>query len=279
MIDPLKKYVYIYRDEGADPFFVSCLSQEITKEVRDFVGIRFINAEKLINNPEILNDAAAFVMPGGHDTGYAKKLNGIGNQVIKDYVRHGGSYIGFCAGAYYACKNIEYAKGEKKEILSERELGFFNGKAEGPVANLDELPAQKFPASAAKVELENGETTNIYYQEGPSFEAQSSNNNQNHSVIASYLTKDGDKKNAAIECQYGQGRAVLCGFHPEVSGKNFLEGFKEYYPKETPPQDFIETLNNNEIIRKQIFQKILKVAGIEIKRPPISYIHHNQNSR
>ncbi len=78
-------------------------------------------------------DAALFIMPGGADIPYTKKLNGKGNQIIKNYVANGGKYLGICAGSYYGSSSIEFAAGTKMEVIGSRELGFFPGKVIGPV--------------------------------------------------------------------------------------------------------------------------------------------------
>ncbi|KIZ05719.1 biotin--protein ligase [Monoraphidium neglectum] len=76
---------------------------------------------------------ALLVMPGGADLPYCKHLNGAGNALIRDYVSGGGSYLGICAGAYYACARVEFEAGSAMEVIGERELCFFPGVARGAV--------------------------------------------------------------------------------------------------------------------------------------------------
>ena len=54
--------------------------------------------------------ADGFIMPGGADLPYCSKLNGPGNKQIQEFVRAGGSYVGFCAGAYYGSAYVEFDK-------------------------------------------------------------------------------------------------------------------------------------------------------------------------
>lgn len=65
---------------------------------------------------------------GGYDTGYIQALQSDGIRNIKNYVEGGGSYLGICAGAYLACRRIEFDKGGKFEVCGSRNLGFFQGK-------------------------------------------------------------------------------------------------------------------------------------------------------
>ena len=81
------------------------------------------------------DDAALLIIGGGADIYYTRKLNGQGNTVIKRYIDNGGKYLGICAGAYYACNAIEFAVRTKLELIGDRELKLFNGKAIGPLFN------------------------------------------------------------------------------------------------------------------------------------------------
>ena len=71
------------------------------------------------------------VMPGGADLPYCERLNGRGNAVIDKFVRNGGSYLGLCAGAYYACRFVEFEVGSSMEVKGSRELGFYPGIGRG----------------------------------------------------------------------------------------------------------------------------------------------------
>src|SRR6476620_3369467 len=105
----MKNSIYIYQDDGVSD---ESLSQTITTfqhMLAPAYFIKTINAHEIIEG-EWVQDAALFVMPGGSDLPYVRKLNGAGNQNIKDYVKNGGSYLGICAGAYYAAAYVEFDK-------------------------------------------------------------------------------------------------------------------------------------------------------------------------
>jgi len=78
------------------------------------------------------NDARCLILPGGADIPYGAALNGLGNQMIRNYVENGGIYIGICAGAYYGARRIEFEKNSPTAIVADRELGFFPGTVKGP---------------------------------------------------------------------------------------------------------------------------------------------------
>ena len=267
-----KKLVYIYKDEGADSFFVSSLYQELARELKNSsVGIRFIDAKQIITKDDWQSKAAALVFPGGRDLPYAEKLKGIGNQKIKDYVKNGGSYLGFCAGAYYACDKIEYDNGKEKLIMAEMELGFFKGIAKGVVIGAEETKDDNFPASAIKVKLDNNETGSVYYQEGAFFVADKEDK-QTSQELGGYVMQNGETKPAMVLTKIGKGRALLCGFHPEVSSKSFLKGFREYYPKEKVPLTLVKALAKNEAIRRRIFTKIITASQIKTNQNVINAV-------
>lgn len=73
------------------------------------------------------------VMPGGRDRPFCHHLNGLGNKCIREFIDNGGSYLGLCAGGYYGCEAIEFAKGDPvMEICETRELQLYPGIGIGP---------------------------------------------------------------------------------------------------------------------------------------------------
>jgi biotin--protein ligase len=166
-------------------------------------------------------------MPGGADLPYCKKLNGKGNTQIKAYVEAGGTYIGFCAGAYYGSHYCEFHKGDTRgyEVLGERELSFFPGSAVGPVlapydyqSNSGSRIAQiKWQQSDAQ----ENQIYNVYFNGGCYFK--DADQYENVRVLATYNNKGFEGRAAIVECRVGQGKALLSGVHPECSFDD-LEG-------------------------------------------------------
>ena len=48
----------------------------------------------------------------------------------QEFVENGGSYLGICAGAYFACDYIEFDKNGPLEVVGPRDLKFYPGKCE-----------------------------------------------------------------------------------------------------------------------------------------------------
>ncbi|KAI8607113.1 biotin-protein ligase [Chytriomyces sp. MP71] len=74
---------------------------------------------------------ALLVVPGGRDVPYVESLGTRGSTAIADYVRGGGSYLGICAGAYFASSALEFEKGTALEVAGKRSLALANVVARG----------------------------------------------------------------------------------------------------------------------------------------------------
>lgn len=165
-----------------------------------------------------------FVMPGGADLYYCEKLDGAGNDRIRAYVENGGSYLGLCAGAYYACSAIEWGKGTDQEICGPRQLAFYNGTATGPVAEFMQSGGISGTwLHAADLLYHDGQTcfeTKTPYEGGPVF---SENAGQ---ILARY--KNGGA--AIVEIKPGAGRVILSSPHIErLSGDSlYRHGNTDY---------------------------------------------------
>ena len=74
------------------------------------------------------DDAALIAFGGGFDLGFVQALGDQGQAHVRDYVRLGGSYLGFCAGGYFGADYIEFDKGGPDEVVGPRQLKFFPGE-------------------------------------------------------------------------------------------------------------------------------------------------------
>ncbi|MDF1684231.1 MAG: BPL-N domain-containing protein [Legionellaceae bacterium] len=202
--------IYIYQDEGVSPHALLQAMHTFQTVLPPFYTVKTIDAQNVIKN-DWARDAALFIMPGGADTPYTQKLNGVGNQKIKNYVRHGGSYLGLCAGAYYAASSIEFDKTGPLEVTGTRELAFFDGKAIGPALSTYDYKTES-GARAAKINLtlsNNLKKTTVYYNGGGYFEH--AGTIKNTTVLGYYA----NQKPAIISINYAQGHVVLSGVHVE----------------------------------------------------------------
>ena len=93
--------IYLYTGRGADPFCARHTEKSL-KEVLGPLGSRLIP----INDPDYITsrslcDVQAIVIPGGSAIEMSDAFKASGLEKIKKFVlKEGGSYLGFCAGAY-----------------------------------------------------------------------------------------------------------------------------------------------------------------------------------
>lgn len=145
--------------------------------------------------------------PGGFAAEYKNLIPDHSN--IRAFVEAGGAFIGSCAGAYYAGDILRWHGTDH-----EYPLKLFDGKSVGPLAG------QVAWGEIGTFYLEEdhpvndgfGEVLEIYYFDGPYFEAYDSDSLQ---VLARYAVNN---EPAVIAGRYGSGKYLLFGPHPELGG-------------------------------------------------------------
>lgn len=206
--------IWIYQDDGVSKESVFHLKLALKQiGLLDTYKIHKAIANDF-HKPIDLNQVALIIFPGGRDVPYQKKLQNLPNTYLRNYIKEGGKYLGICAGAYYACSQIEFAKGQGLQVIADRELHFFPGKAVGPIFNADTFCY--FSHKGAKAVSISSSSTNSsfhsFFNGGCYFEL--AGKYPLIEVLASY--EDHPQKHpAAIECKIEKGKAILCGFHPE----------------------------------------------------------------
>ena len=195
--------IVIYSDEGAGEFGLSCLQSFFAGD-----SVRLCKAPDLIEG-SIFDDTDIFVMPGGADLPYCKKLNGKGNRNIRTFVKNGGTYLGICAGAYYACASIEYHKGRNDEICEPRELALIDAIAIGSIPEIA-IPYDLTLESAGIAPLKSPDTQS-YYHGGPYFQL----NDPSAKVLAYYDLPY--ESPAIVSKRIGKGSVILSGVHFETT--------------------------------------------------------------
>lgn len=211
----MRDTVYIYAGPGASKKTMKLTEAAIGHFLKPRYQIKYILPEQLINDSWEIQ-TALLIIPGGADIPYAQALNGIGNQKIKSYVENGGSFLGICAGSYYAGKFVDFAKGTPLEVQGARELSFFPGTVRGPIF----APFNYQNESSARavkitwkdiVGFQKNSTFVVYYNGGGYFV--DAETKQQTTVLASYDVEE--EFAAIIECRLGRGKVILSGVHFE----------------------------------------------------------------
>lgn len=157
--------------------------------------------------------------------GYCRSLNGEGNRRIEQFVRRGGSYLGFCAGGYYGSSKCEFEVGNKAlEVIGYRELALFPGTCRGCAFKgfvyHSEAGAKAIDVKVVKEAFKAGvipQTFRSYYNGGGIFVDAETFSDKGVEVLANYsgdLDVEGGSA-AVVYCKVGEGGAILTGPHPE----------------------------------------------------------------
>lgn len=225
------KNIVIYQDEGVGEFGLACLKKFFKDD-----DVWLATAEAVVDG-RVLGMADIFVMPGGADLPYCKKLNGAGNDNIRAYVEEGGTYLGICAGAYYGCRAIEFHKGREDAISGKRELAFTKAMARGSLPDLaPHYDLTLASAAIAAITLQDGTSVKSFYHGGPTFTGLGPDDE----IIARYEDVAG-KPAAILRAYFGDGQAILSGVHLEVSAEDFAD-----YPLQAENDaDFIPALRES----------------------------------
>jgi len=239
--------IYIYDDAGVSQESLAQTQQTFSAAVGKKYTVQTLNAEG-VKNAAWVNDAALLVMPGGADVPYATKLDGAGNQVIKDYVKRGGAFLGICAGGYYGASFVEFDKNGSLEVIGPRELQFFPGKAVGPILAKYDYQSNS-GVRVANVILKEGTVLGLYYNGGGFFSH--AETYPNTSVIGWYQLPDHQKLPAIVKMQHGKGVVILSGVHFEYAAE-MLDRDDKFVAKIVPV--LMANSKKRELLVAKIFQ-------------------------
>lgn len=178
--------------------------------------VQTITPQSLASDPWPAN-CALLVLPGGRDLPYVNDLK-TSNERVATYVRGGGSFLGLCAGAYYACRRVEWEMGSDQEVTGERPLRFFNGIGRGCVYPGFQYATENGARavsllSSVSLTSSNEQFDGLYYNGGGEFV--DAHLLADTSILAKYMEGDAVGKSAGVHCRVGEGNAVLWAIHPE----------------------------------------------------------------
>lgn len=139
----------------------------------------------------LFKDVAVWVQPGGYSRQAYEAMTPTLRKAIVDFVKNGGGYVGFCAGAFMTTKEIG--------STGSPGLGIFPGGTAPLGANTGSL-----------LVTWQGKKRNIYFEGGPYMY------NINSSVAEIIAVYSDGQTVAAARTSYGQGRVFISGPHPEA---------------------------------------------------------------
>lgn len=146
---------------------------------------------------ELIAQCDLYVQPGGGELEPAYKKLSKHRKAIRRHVRAGGGYLGLCLGGYLAGHTPGF--------------GLLPGDTDQYVVT-DGAEVGHTDDTVIEVDW-GGRRRRIFFQDGPVFEVEESQ----VEVLARY--RNGTV--AALAADFGQGRVVVCGPHPEATKKWF----------------------------------------------------------
>jgi glutamine amidotransferase-like uncharacterized protein len=206
--------IAIYADAGADD---DCL--DATRSMFQWMGysVRYVTSYHIRN--EGLDNYRLICFPGGDMYEYAQDLHILGADNIKAFINGGGAYLGICAGANYAAREI-YWRGDKLNMIS---LGIFAGITRAPYDNIVPYPDYgmcriDITDSLHPITATEADSAWMLYYWGPAFFPDS---NATVDILGEY-TITGDAALCAFA--YGDGRVFITGPHPEFEEDDDRDG-------------------------------------------------------
>jgi glutamine amidotransferase-like uncharacterized protein len=219
----------VYALEGADFAIYSGSgtwepSKTAFKNFLEWKGLTWEEVNKNdINQRRLIGKYDGLFMPGGWAGDYNRDIKSAGDQHIRDFISGGGAYIGMSAGAYYAC-DITIWQGDVLNYPS----NIFDGDCIGPIDEIAPWPDY----TMANMEINLGHEANAYepsqrsilYYGEPYFVA---HGGQEMQTFASWIVPSNPVANGKpgiIGFNYGQGRVLLVGPHPEIEEDDTRDG-------------------------------------------------------
>lgn len=217
------KMIYIYSDKGASQRSVLASKRALERWTP--------YASTVLTSSELLqgswtHNALAILVPGGADLPYCQLLNGLGNSIIRQYVEQGGTYLGICAGAYFASSRCHFHLDDEQEINQPRELSFYPGPAIGPTLSHYDADSES-GMRVADIMWHDGTIYPAYFNGGCHFGGKF----EEASILGNYVNTPRrtpeygqEPLPAIVKCFVGKGIAVLSGVHAEYTLANSTQG-------------------------------------------------------
>ncbi|KAH3680949.1 hypothetical protein WICMUC_000092 [Wickerhamomyces mucosus] len=269
--------VLVYSGPGTTPDSVKHCLESLRRFLSPYYAVVSVDTRTLAKEPWA-SKTSLLVLPGGADLPVCKEFNGAVNSTIKDFVKKGGKFLGFCAGGYYGSSKCEFEIGNPiMEVSGPRELKFFPGIARGAAFSGFQYGSEA-GAKLAQVEVNkqalelDQEFSYHYYNGGSTFV--DADKYDNVEVLARYTDQlsvdSGSIAAAVVYCKVGEGGAILTGTHPEY--------VPELMKKDLGNSQYNELIGNllqtNEsrqhFLRALLVKLGLKVNDNELVRPRLT---------
>lgn len=208
--DPIQ--LAILEDEGTDKHCI--VGYE--RAVREYLSVIYERVSASDIRGGILSNFDTLIIPGGSAGAQAKALEDDGLVAIRDFIREGGGYVGFCAGTYLA---LGYGRDKLDLLAADLVDGEHWARGKGVV------PVQ-LNAEGRKILGDDLDRIHLYYENGPVIAADESSWHPPFTTLATYQGEIRDDKEAKevmtdspaiVSAYYGAGRILCFSPHPELT--------------------------------------------------------------
>jgi len=214
----MARLVLVYRGPGAceqSKDSSGCAESAAAIALKAGFEVQFVGPEGL-DDPTTWRQASAWIQPGGLVKNQVLAMRPHLLNQIRHFVKAGGGYVGFCAGAFLAADHFgfidNYRTGKRFESSG---LGLIPGYA----FYFDEFDSQFRNHRYGRILKTrwSGKTRYVYWELGPFFKAPQKPSD--YEVVASYLGFLGWTRQdhvMALRSKFGKGRVFLSAVHPEA---------------------------------------------------------------
>ncbi len=203
----------IFEGEGTDEHCVAGYE----RAVREYLSVIYQRVSGDDIRQGILSNFDVLIIPGGSASAQAKTLEDEGIVAVRDFVREGGGYVGFCAGTYLA---LGYGRDKLDLLAADLVDGVHWARGKGLV------PVELNQRGRAI--LGNFDMPELYYENGPILSADEHSWLPQFTTLATYRGEIRDDKEAEpvmkdspaiVAANYGMGRVLCFSPHPELTSQ------------------------------------------------------------
>lgn len=191
----------VYRGPASTPGCPEAVAGALTRSRWD-LEVRYVGPkEALTLGPEVLSRAALYAQPGGGTLKKAYRKLKHDAPVVRDFVRSGGRYLGFCLGGYLAGETPGF--------------GLLPGDTDRFISSPGAEPTHA--DDAVTTVIWNGRRRQVFFQDGAWFDLDPARGSAE--VLATYL----NGLPAAVVAPFGRGVVGVVGPHPEATADWFSD--------------------------------------------------------
>ncbi|KIM22941.1 hypothetical protein M408DRAFT_269108 [Serendipita vermifera MAFF 305830] len=249
--------VLVYDGPGVSQTSLSYTISTLKQLLQQNYVVQSISPKALKREPWAPS-CALLVIPGGRDLPYLTSLGPAMNTISK-YVLSGGSYLGFCAGAYFASSRVEWEMGTPLEVQGDRPLKFFPGPSHGCVYPGFQYESENGARSISIVSPAGTRQHGLYYNGGGQFIM--SDKMKGVTPLAYYVDDGQSGMVAGVSCEVGKGKAVLWHVHLEFpTNSDFALAAGSRSSTQLSPEDLLKSEQD----RRALLRETLQFLGLSV---------------